>query len=285
MHGCSTRVILKKFAALVALSMAVLIGIPASVGGHAAAADQLTGKLVITGASTLAPLIAEIGKRFEVSHPRVRIDVQTGGSSRGVADARKGSPTSAWSRARSRTTRGNCTRSPSPATASGSSCTRQSGAGLTNEQVMASTRAKSRTGTRSAGKTRRSPSSTRPRGGRRSNCSALLQAEERGCQGPRRDRRQRAGHQDGGRQSRRDRLRVDRDGRIRRDARRADQAAADRRRRGVDRERAEGIFPLSRPLNLVTGPRPRARQGVHRIRAIEGRADIVREQNFVPLAN
>jgi phosphate transport system substrate-binding protein len=45
---------------------------------------------VITGASTLAPLIAEIGKRFESLHPKVRIDVQSGGSSRGVADARQG---------------------------------------------------------------------------------------------------------------------------------------------------------------------------------------------------
>ena len=54
------------------------------------ATDQLSGKLVITGASTLAPLIAEIGKRFESLHLRVRVDVQTGGSSRGVADARQG---------------------------------------------------------------------------------------------------------------------------------------------------------------------------------------------------
>ncbi len=51
--------------------------------------DQLSGKLVITGASTLAPLIAEIGKRFERLHANVRVDVQTGGSSRGVADVRQ----------------------------------------------------------------------------------------------------------------------------------------------------------------------------------------------------
>lgn len=54
------------------------------------AADQLSGKLVVTGASTLAPLIAEIGKRFESLYPKVRVDVQTGGSSRGIADARQG---------------------------------------------------------------------------------------------------------------------------------------------------------------------------------------------------
>lgn len=81
---------LKNYVALVALSMTVLLVVPASAGAQAAVADPLTGKLVITGASTLAPLIAEIGKRFESFHPTVRIDVQTGGSSRGVSDARQG---------------------------------------------------------------------------------------------------------------------------------------------------------------------------------------------------
>ena len=47
-------------------------------------------KLVLTGSSTIAPLAAEIGKRFESLHSNVRVDVQTGGSSRGVSDARAG---------------------------------------------------------------------------------------------------------------------------------------------------------------------------------------------------
>ncbi|MGR9116256.1 MAG: phosphate ABC transporter substrate-binding protein [Gammaproteobacteria bacterium] len=47
-------------------------------------------KLVLTGSSTVAPLAAEIAKRFESQRPSVRIDVQTGGSSRGVNDARGG---------------------------------------------------------------------------------------------------------------------------------------------------------------------------------------------------
>lgn len=51
--------------------------------------DSLQGKLVITGSSTVAPLAAEIGKRFESLHAGVRVDVQTGGSSRGIADARQ----------------------------------------------------------------------------------------------------------------------------------------------------------------------------------------------------
>lgn len=47
-------------------------------------------KLTLTGSSTVAPLVAEIAKRYEAAHPGVRIDVQTGGSSRGVSDARSG---------------------------------------------------------------------------------------------------------------------------------------------------------------------------------------------------
>lgn len=47
-------------------------------------------RLVITGSSTIAPLAAELGKRFEAEHPGVRVDVQSGGSSRGVSDVRSG---------------------------------------------------------------------------------------------------------------------------------------------------------------------------------------------------
>jgi phosphate transport system substrate-binding protein len=48
------------------------------------------GRLTLSGASTAAPLVNEIARRFESQHPGVRIDVQTGGSSRGVADVRRG---------------------------------------------------------------------------------------------------------------------------------------------------------------------------------------------------
>jgi len=48
------------------------------------------GRLTLSGASTAAPLVNEIARRFESRHPGVRIDVQTGGSSRGVADVRRG---------------------------------------------------------------------------------------------------------------------------------------------------------------------------------------------------
>lgn len=52
--------------------------------------QSLQGRIVITGSSTVAPLVAEIARRFESLHPNVRIDVQSGGSSRGIADIRRG---------------------------------------------------------------------------------------------------------------------------------------------------------------------------------------------------
>ena len=55
-----------------------------------AADGNLSGKLTLTGSSTVAPLVGEIAKRFEAENPGVRIDVQSGGSSRGLADARQG---------------------------------------------------------------------------------------------------------------------------------------------------------------------------------------------------
>ncbi|TWT93540.1 phosphate ABC transporter substrate-binding protein [Neorhodopirellula pilleata] len=50
--------------------------------------DGFSGQLTITGSSTVAPLVTEIAKRFEKQHPSVRIDVQTGGSGKGIADVR-----------------------------------------------------------------------------------------------------------------------------------------------------------------------------------------------------
>ncbi len=54
---------------------------------EANAADK---RLSLSGSSTIAPLISEIARRFEAEHKDFRIDVQTGGSSRGIADARRG---------------------------------------------------------------------------------------------------------------------------------------------------------------------------------------------------
>jgi len=51
---------------------------------------ELSGSLTVTGSSTVAPLAGEMARRFESLHPGVRIDVQTGGSGKGIADVRNG---------------------------------------------------------------------------------------------------------------------------------------------------------------------------------------------------
>lgn len=68
----------------------VLLGFSLILAQFAHGADALKGKLVLTGSSTIAPLALELGKKFEKLHPGVRVDVQSGGSSRGVSDIRQG---------------------------------------------------------------------------------------------------------------------------------------------------------------------------------------------------
>lgn len=53
-------------------------------------ANAMSQRLVLTGSSTVAPLMSEIARRFESMNPGVRIDVQSGGSSRGITDTRNG---------------------------------------------------------------------------------------------------------------------------------------------------------------------------------------------------
>jgi len=65
--------------------IATLFVVPCSLFAE----TPLSGRLVLTGSSTVAPLAAEMGRYFEKIHPDVQIDVQTGGSSRGVADVRR----------------------------------------------------------------------------------------------------------------------------------------------------------------------------------------------------
>ena len=47
-------------------------------------------RVMVVGASTIAPLISEMGKAYEKGHPDIRIEVQAGGSSRGILDVRNG---------------------------------------------------------------------------------------------------------------------------------------------------------------------------------------------------
>lgn len=62
----------------------------AIAAGCSNATDSPDRTLAITGSSTVAPLVAEIARQYEDEHPGVRIDVQSGGSSRGLADVRNG---------------------------------------------------------------------------------------------------------------------------------------------------------------------------------------------------
>jgi phosphate transport system substrate-binding protein len=82
-----------KTQAVIAISWIIYLGLQActqSANTATQSTNRLQGKLVLTGSSTVAPLAAEIGKRFESQYPGVRIDVQTGGSSRGIADVLRG---------------------------------------------------------------------------------------------------------------------------------------------------------------------------------------------------
>lgn len=67
-------------------SLVILAFLTVAMPQIAIAAEHLS----ITGSSTVAPLALEIAKRFEKLNPGIRIDVQTGGSSRGINDARRG---------------------------------------------------------------------------------------------------------------------------------------------------------------------------------------------------
>ncbi|HSK04933.1 MAG TPA: phosphate ABC transporter substrate-binding protein [Kofleriaceae bacterium] len=69
----------------------------ALLGGLALAGYLLFGRssgakqqITLTGSSSIAPLMLEIAKRYESQHPDVRIDVQAGGSGRGISDPRQG---------------------------------------------------------------------------------------------------------------------------------------------------------------------------------------------------
>ncbi|GER00089.1 phosphate ABC transporter substrate-binding protein [Iodidimonas gelatinilytica] len=75
---------LAKFGAAFALAAAILYGfIPESGYGE-------KNRILLTGSSTIAPLAAELARAYEKAHPGTRIDVETGGSSRGISDIRRG---------------------------------------------------------------------------------------------------------------------------------------------------------------------------------------------------
>lgn len=74
------------FMAMLSLSAC---GDGASASGAGSAAGG-AARVTVVGSSTISPLMAEIAKDFEKGKPDVRIDVQAGGSSRGITDVRNG---------------------------------------------------------------------------------------------------------------------------------------------------------------------------------------------------
>ncbi len=83
-HGLAT---LASFTFAVLTAVAGLAGCRSNQGAEP---GSIARPLVVTGSSTIAPLAAELGKAFEALHPGTRIDVQSGGSSRGIADVQQG---------------------------------------------------------------------------------------------------------------------------------------------------------------------------------------------------
>lgn len=49
-----------------------------------------TEQLTIAGSSTIAPIIVEVAGKFESCYPEVMVNVETGGSARGILDVRSG---------------------------------------------------------------------------------------------------------------------------------------------------------------------------------------------------
>jgi phosphate transport system substrate-binding protein len=72
-----------------AMSWVLLLPLLLSLAGCGERATATT-KLTFSGSSTVAPLATELGRAFEALHQDVRVEVQAGGSSRGVADAQAG---------------------------------------------------------------------------------------------------------------------------------------------------------------------------------------------------
>jgi phosphate transport system substrate-binding protein len=82
----------RKFAALFAVGALLLLasGAPGAQLRAGTPSDAWSGQLLITGSSTMAPLISAMAQRFRALHPQVGITVQAGGSGRGLLDARSG---------------------------------------------------------------------------------------------------------------------------------------------------------------------------------------------------
>ncbi|MFW8635315.1 phosphate ABC transporter substrate-binding protein [Cribrihabitans pelagius] len=72
------------------LALAALAGGLFAALGSPGAQAQDVPDIRLAGSSTIAPVMLEIGKLYEAGEGKARIFVETGGSSKGIADLRKG---------------------------------------------------------------------------------------------------------------------------------------------------------------------------------------------------
>lgn len=70
------------------LALLIVAGMSSVLAVGAQSQERMT--ITVTGSSTIAPILLEMGRAYEQRTPGVRVDVQTGGTSRGIADARSG---------------------------------------------------------------------------------------------------------------------------------------------------------------------------------------------------
>jgi phosphate transport system substrate-binding protein len=69
----------------------LLLLAPSLAGAQTSSGARLPSKpLVVTGSSTIYPLMMAIARRFEGLNPDIAIDVRSGGSAKGIADLRGG---------------------------------------------------------------------------------------------------------------------------------------------------------------------------------------------------
>lgn len=66
------------------------LGLALAATACAQAPGPLSGRLTVTGASSMAPLLEDLARRFRALHPAVEVRVEGGGSGRGIADALAG---------------------------------------------------------------------------------------------------------------------------------------------------------------------------------------------------
>jgi phosphate transport system substrate-binding protein len=68
----------------------LLIAAPPAAAQTSTGADERAKPVVVTGASTIYPLMLDIVRRFEGQNPGISIDVRSGGTGKGIAELRAG---------------------------------------------------------------------------------------------------------------------------------------------------------------------------------------------------